>query len=155
MSASDSVRYRGQTIKLSKSYSDHDDFKDDPNNLAADEIGKVQRLVQTAPIANHFAERRDMARAVFDLKFPGYGVGSYAATPQPDGSILELWGVEIPKAGSTRFLLFRGTNGAYDLVDDFVHPNDPFIANVAAVGNTLVYSTQQGTKVVERTPSVK
>jgi hypothetical protein len=155
MSSSDSVEYQGKSVKLSKPYSDYDDYKNDPNNLGAGEAPKVQQLVKSAPIAKHFADRKALVAAVFELKFPGYGVGSYAATPQPDGSLLELWGVEIPQASSTRFLLFRGRNGTYDLVDDFVQPDGPMIGSVTMTGEEFVYVTQQGAKVVERAPSIK
>ena len=48
MSSDDSIDYQGQPVKLSKSYSDYDDYKDDPNNLAPGEADKVQGLVQSA-----------------------------------------------------------------------------------------------------------
>ena len=155
VSSSDTVEYQGKPVKLNKSYSDYDDYKNDPNNLAAAEVPRVQQLVQSTPIAKHVPDRKALVAAIFELKFPGYGVGSYATTSQPDGSVLELWGVEVPQAQSTRFLLFRGSNGAYDLVDDFVQPDGPVIANVTAAGGKLVYTTQQGAKVVERAPSVR
>lgn len=155
MSSSDSVEYQGQTVKLSQSYSDYDDYKNDPSNLAGGEASKVQQLVTSARVAKHFPARQALVGAMFKLKFPGYGVGSYAATPQPDGSILELWGVEVPQASSTRFLLFRGRNGAYDLIDDFVQLDGLMIGNVTASGEKFVYATHQGVKVVERSPTTK
>lgn len=155
MSSSDSVEYQGKSVKLSKTYSDYDEYKNDPNNLAAGEAPKVQQLVKSAPISKHFGDRKALVAAIFELKFPGYGVGSYAATPQPDGSVLELWGVEVPQASSTRFLLFRERNGAYDLVDDFVQPDGPMIGSVTTTGEKFVYATEQGAKVVERAPAMK
>jgi hypothetical protein len=155
ISSSDSIDYQGQKVKLSKPYSDYDDYKDDPNNLAPGEARRVQQLVQAAPIAKQFSDRKEMVRAVFNLKFPGYGLGSYGEKPQPDGSVLALFGVEIPKSGNTRFLLFRGSAGAYTLIDDFVYADTMPIGSVAASGDKLVYSTGQGAKVVERSLSVK
>ena len=155
MSSDDSINYQGQPVKLSKSYSDYDDYKNDPNNLAPGEAGKVQGLVQSAPIAKQFSDREQMTRAVFDLKFPGYGLCSYGEKPQPDGSVLALFGVEIPKSGNTRYLLFRGSGSSYTLIDDFVYAESTAIGGVSANGDKLVYSTMQGTKVVERSPSAK
>jgi hypothetical protein len=155
MSSDDSINYQGQPIKLSKSYNDYDDYKNDPNNLPPGEAGKVQGLVQSAPIAKQFSDRQQMTRAVFELKFPGYGLGCYGEKPQPDGSVLELFGVEIPKSGDRRFLVFRGSGGSYILVDDFVYANSSAIAGVSANGDKLVYSTRRGAKVLERSPSVK
>jgi hypothetical protein len=149
------IEYHGQTVKLSKPYFDDDDYKNDPNNLAAEEVPRVQELVKSAAIAKRFPSREGLIRAIFDVNFPGYGLGSYATASQQDGSTLELWGVEVPQAESTRFFLFRGRGGAYDLVDDFVQTDEPMIANVGVVGDRFVYSTQQGAKVVERAGSVR
>jgi len=155
MSSSDSIDYQGQTVKLTKSYGDYDDYKNDPNNLAPGEAGKVQQLVRSAPIAKQFSDRMQMIRAVMDLKFPGYGMGSYGEKPQPDGSVLALYGVEIPQSGNTRYLLFRGKGGTYTLIDDFVYADAAQISGVSATGDTLVYTTMQGAKVVERSPAVQ
>src|SRR6266704_3288121 len=47
----DSVEYRGQRIQLSKAYADFDEYKNDPNNIAASETERAQQLVAGAPIA--------------------------------------------------------------------------------------------------------
>ncbi|QOV91266.1 hypothetical protein [Humisphaera borealis] len=155
MSSDDSIEYQGQAVKLSKPYGDYDDYKNDPNNLAPGEAGKVQQLVQSAPIAKQFSSRELMIHAVFALKFPGYGLGSYGEKPQPDNSVLALFGVEIPKSGNSRYLLFRGTGGLYTLIDDFVYADSAAIGGVSENGDKFVYSTMQGAKVLERSPSVK
>ena len=149
------IEYRGQTVKLSKSYFEYDDYKNDPNNLAAEEVPRVQQLVKSAAIAKSFPSREALIHGIVELEFPGYGFGCYATTPQQDGSVLELWDVEIPQAEASRLLLFRGRGGTYDLVDDFVRPDEPAIASVTVVGDQFVYSTREGAKVVERAGSVQ
>ena len=97
------------------------------------------------------ARRRSLVQAALRRGGPGARAG--ADRLQVSASKEEnpgRWGVAIPKTGNARFLLFCGS-GAYDLVDDFVQPNGRFIANVAAVREKFVYSTQEGVKVVERT----
>jgi hypothetical protein len=74
---------------------------------------------------------------------------------QQDGSILALFGVEVPKSGNTRYLLFRESKGSYTLIDDFVHADSSAIGGVSANGDKLVYATMNGTMVVERSPSAK
>jgi hypothetical protein len=154
--SSNTIEYQGQQVKLSKPYDDYDDYKNDPNNLARDEVANVRRLVQSAPIASRFINRQQMIHAVFELKFPGYGLTSCGEKAQLDGSVLALFGVEIPKADQTRYLLFRGNNGTYTLIDDFVYSDATPIGDVAPSGEQFVYLTRQGgVKVVERKPSVK
>jgi hypothetical protein len=149
-----SIPFQGQQVKLSKPYDDYDDYKNDPNNIAASEVPKVQNLVQTAPIAKRFTDRLQMVTAIQEVCFPGYGTTSCGEKPQPDGSVLALFSVEIPKAGKDRFFLFRGAGGVYTLIDDFVYSEDGSIMNVAMSGKKLVYSKMNGTTVVERTPSI-
>lgn len=69
--------------------------------------------------------------------------------------MLALFGVEIPKSGNSRYLLFRGTGGLYTLIDDFVYADSAAIGGVSENGDKFVYSTMQGAKVLERSPSVK
>ena len=155
MNRFNTIEYHGQTVKLSRSYLEYDDYKNDPNNLAAEEVPRVQQLVKSAPIAKRLSSREEMIRAALDLVFPGYGLSSSGTGPQQDGSALELLSIEIPQAESSRILLFRGQNGTYDLVDDFVQPDEPMIANVRVVDDHFVYSTPEGVKVVERAGSVR
>ena len=82
----DVVHYQGQTIKLSKAYFDFDQYKNDPDNIAASETARVQTLVAAAPIAHSFADRRYIYGATSEIEFPGYGMGGFTSDPQPDGT---------------------------------------------------------------------
>ena len=72
----DTVDYRGQRIQLSKAYADFDEYKNDPNNIAASETERVQQLVAGAPIADRYPTREAMIAAVSEIEFPGYGMRS-------------------------------------------------------------------------------
>ena len=48
---------------------------------------------------------------MFALKAPGYGMTSFGEKPQPDGSILAGFSVEVPRADKARVLVFRGRDG--------------------------------------------
>jgi hypothetical protein len=144
------IVYQGQSIKLSKSYDHYDDYKNDPNNIAPGEVEKVQQLVLSAPIATHFDTRKQMTDALFEIAFPGYGMGFFSDAQQPDGSILALVSIEVPKSGNSRYLLFRGRSGAYTLIDDFVYADAAAIGKVSADGNRLVYLSREGAAVVKR-----
>src|SRR6266478_8316043 len=50
----DTIQYRGQTIRLSRAYADFDEYKNDPNNIAAGETERVQQLVEGAPVAKEY-----------------------------------------------------------------------------------------------------
>src|SRR5437868_12817338 len=93
----DTVEYLGQTIQLSKPYPDFDEYKNDPNNLAASEIPRVQKLVSEAPVPPSLAGEAEFAEKVLMLQFPGYGSTTTQSKPQSDGSILHLFAIEIPK----------------------------------------------------------
>lgn len=149
-SPADEIPYRGQKIKLSKAYSDFDDYKDDPNNILPSETERVQKLVMEAPIAHEFNSLDELSLAVMDLAFPGYGSGGFREEKQSDGSTLALCMIEIPRAEKSRYFAFRGVGGKYRLIDDFVAPEFPSIDEVRDENGQLVYSTSNGQKVLTR-----
>lgn len=145
----DVMPYRGETIKLSKPYADFDQYKNDPNNIDPSETTRVQKLVITAPIARSFASRLDVFKATQAIVFPGYGSGS-AGGPQPDGSELLAVTIEIPRANKDRFIVFRGRNGRYELVDDFVHDEMPWPVGIREEGGSYVFFDRVGQELFRR-----
>jgi len=152
---SNTIDYHGQTIQLSKPYTSYEDYEEDPNNIAPSETARVQELVKSAAVAKQFADRKQMIDGINDIRFPGYGLTASSETPQSDGTVLALSAVEIPRSGNSRFLLFQGKSGSYTLIDDFVYSDSAVIMKASWSGDHIVYSTMQGTKVVERTPMAK
>jgi hypothetical protein len=144
------VEYRGEKVKLSKWYFDYDDYKNDPENIAAFERVRVQRLVATAPIERAFDSRMRMLTALSALRFPGYGSSQFGEKAQADGSLLAGFSVEIPTANQERVLVFRGRDGVYTLVDDFLAPADPVISSVRQETDQFVYGTREGREVLRR-----
>ena len=120
LGADDVMEYRGERIKLSKAYRDFDEYKNDPDNIHPSETERVQKLLIGAPIERTFASRIDLFRAVGEIAFPGYGTGA-GASRSSDGSELLAVTIEIPRANKDRYLVFRGRDGRYELIDDFVH----------------------------------
>ncbi len=149
------VEYQGEKIKLAKYYLSFEDYKDDPDNIDPSENARVERLVTQAPIGRHFADRKEMVTALFELKFPGYGLGFAGNSAQTDSQALELSSVEIPRAGKNRYILFEKQNGAYTLIDDFVAPSAPEIMQVREGNGVLIYSTRSGQSVLTRPVTAK
>src|SRR5437867_2225591 len=110
------IDYRGQTIQLSKSYADFDEYKNDPNNIAASETERVKQLVETAPIAASYPNRESLVKAVMEIQFPGYGLSSFGESPQADGSALSGFAIEIPRAERERIVVFQLKNGNHRLL---------------------------------------
>lgn len=152
--ASSEIGYRGEKIKLSKSYSDYDTYKNDPENIHPMETLRVQSLVMQAPIRHEFNSLIDASKAVNDIAFPGYGSSGFLQQPQPDGSILMGFSVEIPRAQKDRCFTFRGIAGKYRLIDDFIAADTPAIRQVNQENGSLIYSTAEGKTILTR-PLVK
>jgi hypothetical protein len=144
------VEYQGEKIRLAKYYFSYEDYKDDPDNIDPSENARVERLVTQAPIAHHFTDRKELARALVDVKFPGYGLGFAGKSAQPSGIVLELSSVEIPRAEKNRYLVFEEKNGSYTLIDDFVAPADPEIMQVREEKGLFIYSTRAGQRLLTR-----
>jgi hypothetical protein len=149
--ASNEIDYQGEKIKLSRSYSDYDDYKNDPNNIDPSETARVQRLVMNAPIPRTFKSRLEASKAIGKVAFPGYGSGGFNEQTQADGSVLMGFFVEIPRADKERYFIFHGREGIYKLIDDFVYPDAPgLIHSVVRRGDDLVFSSIEGKEVLVR-----
>jgi len=147
------VEYRGERIELSRLYLDYDVYKNDPENIAAAETERVIRLVSTTPIAREFESFEEVVHAVFELKFPGYGLMSFGETDQ-GGFTLVGFGVEVPRAGQNRILVFVGKDGRYTLEDDFVAATELFIEGVKTEAMEFVFYDGRGKEVLRRASRV-
>ena len=116
----DTIEYHGEHFKMAKNYSSYEDYKDDPNNLDTNELPHIESVMRGASIGTNFDTRKQFIHAMFDLKFPGYGLEQFGEKSQPDGSGLSMFSVEIPQRGKDRYLVARTIGGRYILADDFV-----------------------------------
>lgn len=76
---SNEIDYRGERIKLTKTYGSYDDYKNHPENIDPSETERVQRLVLGAPIARTFGSLVEASKAIGQIAFPGYGSGGFVA----------------------------------------------------------------------------
>jgi hypothetical protein len=153
---SDEMDYRGEKIRLSKKYVDYDDYKNDPANLAASEVPRVEKLMTDAQVGPDFADWPDVAHQLMNIKFPGYGMGSDESVVVA-GREFAVRSIEIPQVAKERyFVIEKLAGGRFRLADDFVAPRDPGsafapISSVRLVDDKLVYADRNG-KVVRETP---
>lgn len=145
-SRGDVVLYRGEKIKLSKHYTDFDQYKNDPDNIDPSETKRVQRLVMTAPIAHAFASWSELFQAIQAIAFPGYGTGIF-----PDrNSDLTLVTIEIPRADKDRVFVVRGRKGGCEVIDEFVHDDIPLLSGVREEGKFYVFFDRSGKELFRR-----
>jgi hypothetical protein len=140
----DSIEYRGQRIKLTRSYSDYDDYKNDPNNLDPSEIPRVQQLVRSAPVPRSFKTWNEATHAIGDVVFPGYGMGSMKSN-RPE---LRAFAIEIPYAKQERIFVLKPQGSGWTLVGDFIGPADLAIGEVREEGGELVFRNRKGEPVL-------
>jgi len=145
----DVMVYRGDKIRLSKAYRDYDEYKNDPDNIHPSEIARVQRLVITAPVEHTYLSRLALFKAVGQIAFPGYGLGS-GGSRLSDGSELLAVTIEIPRANEDRYLVFRDRYGHYELIDDFVRAEISYPFEIRESDGDYVYL--QNGKVLFRRP---
>ncbi len=148
-----SIDYQGNEIKLTKLYGDYHDYKNDPDNIDPSENENVEALMRGATIPDAFPNRDAMDKAISDLKFPGYGSMSSGRMHQPDGSILSIQSVEIPRCNSDRMFVFsvNERTDEYKLLDDFVYDTSKTLINdVRRDGHNLVYLNPKKEVVLTR-----
>jgi hypothetical protein len=146
----DGIEYRGVMFKMKRAYETYEDYKDDPDNLAPGEAARAAQVVRSASVPKQFDDRRTLIHGMFDLVFPGYGLGAFGERAQPDGSVLSGHAIELPQSGNSRILVYRGVGGHYVLVDDFVESDDKAIMGVRAEGKKLIYTKMNGQTVLTR-----
>lgn len=124
----DSVTYRGEEIRLSRTYSDFDEYKDDENNLPAEQVPKVASLVRNAPVASTYPSRDAAFQALFELMFPGYGFSAMNL-----GEPVALFAIEVPRMDEQRYIAFVQNGNNWLLVEDFIWPDAKGFLNAAEV----------------------
>lgn len=150
--SSNVIDYRGEKIRLSKSYLDFDIYKNDPDNIDQSEAPRVQKLVMEAPISHSFADRLSTFQATGDVQFPGYGSGS-GEGQESDGSELLSIDVEIPRAEKNRYFLFRARDGGYELLDDFVEREIAYPYQVRHQGGYYIFVPESKPEAFRRPES--
>ncbi len=142
--ASRTIKYQGETFNLSKAYASYEDYKDDPNNLATNEIARIEHAVTNAAFPSSFRDFEGFSRAAFELKFPGYGLTSLGWKQQSDGSTCSVISVEIPMRDRDRYLVGRAAGGPVTVIDDFVMGESNQIHSIKIDGTNIMYYDAAG-----------
>ena len=142
-----SIDYRGSEIRLSHRYSSYEEYKDDPDNIGAEELPRVAELVRRAPVPAILSSKEAVNAAIFEVKFPGYGLDGFGSQDLPDGRSVVASGVEIPHADQTREIVYVGISGSYRRVDDVVMAGDAPVGKIRIDGTDLVYDSPAGQEV--------
>jgi hypothetical protein len=143
-SPSDEIEYQGQKFKLSKVFASYEDYKDDPSNLDPAENARIEKAVTNAKIGSVYSSIEELVEDVCKIQFPGYGMTGFGQKKQPDGSTLDGFAIEIPRADKDRVLVFRGEAGQYALIDDFVTGSGQAIADIQVANGKVQYVTFDG-----------
>jgi len=153
---SDEIDYRGLKIRLSKKYVDYDDYKNDPANLAASEIPRVEKLMTDARVGPDFADWHDAAGQLSNIKFPGYAMGG-GEDVVATGREFTVRFIEIPQVSKERYFVLEKLAGErFRLADDFLVHRDPGsafapISSIRLVDDKLVYADRNG-RIIRETP---
>lgn len=144
------VTYQGQQIEVARTHLSFDEYKNDPANLTADQLRRVELLVRKALFGPVFDSEAEFDQALWNLQFPGFGLfyaNQLGAKIHPS---LELVYVEIPARGLNRYLsVERQSDGAMHVVEDFVAPSQPEITRVDRNGaGQLQYRGTDGEVIV-------
>lgn len=148
-SRSDEIEYRGEKIRLSKSYRDFDEYKNDPKNIDPSETERVQALVTKGAIGRTYSTRIDVFQATQTIVFPGYGSSSGEGRTSNGNELLAV-AIEIPRAEKDRYLLFMDRNGHYELIDDFVNNPIPAPFGIREESGEYVYYSSGGKEAFRR-----
>jgi len=121
------------------------------NNLAANELLRIENAITNAPFPTTFDSEVELARAVLRLRFPGYGCGGRGAYAQSDGSTRSVFSVEIPMLEKERYFVGRTSGKQVTVIDDFVmrSPTNQ-VKQVKIDGTQIRYYDEKGTLLREK-----
>lgn len=138
------IEYRGKHYRLTRAYADFDEYKNDPGNLAAEEIPRVEAAMTQAPFPRTFSSMKTFLVVVYDVAFPGYGVGFTGRVKDP-GTALVVQEVEIPRVDKARVFVARNHGQALTVLDDFILDGDgSAIRDIRVERGTLRYLGKNG-----------
>lgn|GEM_PF-1421042 len=147
------VEYQGQKVPTAKSYAHFRDYKDDPENLTADQARRAADLVRKTQFGPVFKDAMAMLAALDTLQFPGYGYFFANQIGSKLDERLELCSVELPWARASRYLVTeKRADGSYVVTADFVASSEPEIVRVRRVPEGQLQFLTQGGKAV--TPKI-
>ncbi|HEX3624034.1 MAG TPA: hypothetical protein VH280_01275 [Verrucomicrobiae bacterium] len=150
------IEYHGQQFKMRLPYDSYEDYQDDPNNLDTNDLSRIEQTMEAVKIPISFKDSRTFLHfMIFDLKFPGYGLGGIGANIQAnDGTTFAAEFVEIPQAGKDRVIIVRSkVDGGLTLADDFIFESGETnsFSRVQLEHGQLEYFDQQGRLVRKKT----
>jgi hypothetical protein len=138
------IEYRGEKFKLTKSYSDYDDYKNDANNIDLAEVPRIERMMSAVKIGPEFSNWAEFAHQAFAIKFPGYGFSGGPKVKAGERQF-QVTTIEIPRTSKDRyFVLEKFGDGKLRLVDDFVMRNQAEggyagVSSIELVSDELIY----------------
>ncbi|HTI99800.1 MAG TPA: hypothetical protein VL527_13045 [Dongiaceae bacterium] len=133
------IEYQGETFRLTRSFSDYDEYKQSPDNLLPEELDRIETKILSVQIPNQFSTKQEFVLAALKVKFPGYGFGGlespktiYTAT------------IEIPKQGADRYITAIEKSRRWFVIDDFKGPTAYGGTTVQIENGQLIYRTYKG-----------
>lgn len=140
------VVYQGETVRLSRTYADFPEYRDDPNNLPASEIPRIASLLKDAPVPARFATREAAGDFLFTLMFPGYGFSLLQL-----GKPVAMYSLEVPQMNEDRWITAVPQGQEWLVIDDFVWPTARgYIRAAEYDGKTIRYFDRSGAILRER-----
>jgi hypothetical protein len=140
------IDYQGETINLSRTYSDFHEYRDDPHNLPDNEVSRVATLLKEAAIPSRFANLRALEDHLLTIMFPGYGL-SISQLDQP----VVLANLEVPRMEEDRWITLVLNGEEWFVVDDFAWSvAHGYIRAAAYDGRKLCYYDASGALVRQK-----
>ncbi len=147
------IQYRDQKFNLAKRYRTYDAYKDDPDNLATNELDRIEKTMIEAQLPSSWKNREELFHTlIFEIKFPAYGMGGLGEEAQTDdGTGLLVESIEIPQREKNRYIVVQEFAGRVKLMDDFVASTATnALRHVALQGGKLYYRDANGLLIREK-----
>jgi len=135
--------YCGEEFRLSHPATQYASYDDAVEDMPPEELERLEAKLLSAPIAQEFSTKIEMAQAAIPLMIPGGGLGGLDSA----GNIATVT-LGIPKRDAARYITGLEKNGRWSVVDDFKGPIPAVGTSVKIENGELIYTSYQ--KVVFR-----
>lgn len=133
------IEYQGEKFRLSRAFSDYDDYKEAADNIDPQELDRIEAKILSAQVPKEFSSKMEFVLAALKLSFPGFGFGGLE-----DQDNVHTATIEIPHKDAYRYITALEKNGRWQVVDDFKGPIAYGGTTVQIEHGQLIYKTHKG-----------
>ena len=138
------IEYRGQQFRMKRDFADYEEYSDTADPIASQDQEKVANAVRRATMPIIVPSIAAMARAIGDVKFPGFQSGTLVVKDKAQFGHYYGGHVMIPYSNFSRYFIFAQRDSHLELIHDVELKTSPKIFHFAVSDEAFTYYRSNG-----------